>query len=396
MTTTKTTTFDDAVQAIITGDAEALRALLAAEPSLVTMRSSSEHHATLLHYVAANGVEDELQKSPSNAPEIAQILIDAGAEVDALAGTYGGGLSQTTLALLVSSSHPSEAGVQADLVKILCDAGAAVDGLDDDGMPLATAITFGYPKAGEMLAECGARVDNIIFAAALGRLEEVKSYLTDDGKLRPEVEPYIIESMANAEGWTGTALRPFKEPDAILGQSLVVAANHNRIDVVKFLLEKGVNVNASLNFGDTALHQSVVKGHLDVVKVLVEHGADVNLRDHKFESTPVEWADHVGEDEVANYLLHHTPIDLQTAATFGHIERVKAILSSKSESPNGNNNGGVPLRAAARYGHVEIVRLLLENGADATLTNAEGKTALDWATENGHDTIVEILSKYVG
>ena len=120
--------FDEAVEAIITGNAAALTKLLVAHPDLIKARSRSDHKATLLHYVAANGVEDELQKSPKNAAEIARILIEAGAEVDALAETYGGGTNQTTLCLLVSSIHPAAAGVQPALVQVLCDAGAAVDG----------------------------------------------------------------------------------------------------------------------------------------------------------------------------------------------------------------------------------------------------------------------------
>ena len=46
--------------------------------------------ATLLHYVGANGVEGYRQQSPPNAVAIARLLLDAGAEVDAFAGMYGG------------------------------------------------------------------------------------------------------------------------------------------------------------------------------------------------------------------------------------------------------------------------------------------------------------------
>ena len=59
---------------------------------------------------AANGVEDYRQKTPPNAIEIARALLEAGAEVDALAETYGGGRGQTTMNLLVSSAHPDIAG----------------------------------------------------------------------------------------------------------------------------------------------------------------------------------------------------------------------------------------------------------------------------------------------
>src|SRR5215467_6478326 len=128
--------FARAVRAIIGGDIAALRAELAATPSLVHARSAASHGATLLHYVAANGIEDELQRPVANADDIARTLIAAGASVDAPCNAYDGRYP-TTLSLLVSSIHPANAGVSAQLVDILCDAGAAVDGLGSDRLPLS-------------------------------------------------------------------------------------------------------------------------------------------------------------------------------------------------------------------------------------------------------------------
>ena len=106
-----TSSFSLAVQAIISGDVSALRSRLAAEPELIRARSPSAHRSSLLHYVAANGIEQELQKSPANAAEVARALLEAGAEVDALAEGYRG-RRQTTLNWLVSSVHPYRAGAR--------------------------------------------------------------------------------------------------------------------------------------------------------------------------------------------------------------------------------------------------------------------------------------------
>ena len=74
--------------------------------------------------MAANGIEVERQiQSPANAVEIMRLLLERGAEVDALCETYGGGRNQTTMCLLVSSCVPAEAGVQAALVDELCRVG---------------------------------------------------------------------------------------------------------------------------------------------------------------------------------------------------------------------------------------------------------------------------------
>jgi hypothetical protein len=65
------------------------------------------------------------------------------------------------------------------LVEELCHGGANPHGHDEDGLPLWTAITFGYPAAADALAPYGAPVDNLVFAAAVDDLLRVKDYLCD-------------------------------------------------------------------------------------------------------------------------------------------------------------------------------------------------------------------------
>src|SRR5271163_2074013 len=109
--------FESAVETVVNGEFAALEDALRRDPSLVHARSGRVccfdppvHHATLLHYVAANGVEAYRQKTPANAPQIARALLTAGAEPDALADMYGA--ECTTMSMLVSSSHPAAAGLQ--------------------------------------------------------------------------------------------------------------------------------------------------------------------------------------------------------------------------------------------------------------------------------------------
>ncbi len=85
-----TSTFELAADAIVVGDVPALRRLLREHPELVHARSTREHEAPLIHYVAANGVEDFRQKTPENIIEITKVLLRAGAEVDATTQAYGG------------------------------------------------------------------------------------------------------------------------------------------------------------------------------------------------------------------------------------------------------------------------------------------------------------------
>jgi hypothetical protein len=178
--------FEAAAEAIVTGDTAALKRLLRDDPALIRARSTREHRATLLHYVAANGVEHYRQISPANAVTIAEILLEAGADVDAEAEVYGGGC--TTLGLVATSVHPERAGVQNALMQILIDRGAVIDrprGVGNDHAFVKGCLANGRGAAAEFLAARGACLD-LEGAAGIGRLDVVAGFFDPDGS--PETE----------------------------------------------------------------------------------------------------------------------------------------------------------------------------------------------------------------
>jgi ankyrin repeat protein len=277
--------FESAVESVITGDLATLESLLHENPELVRARSTRitpfdppVHRATLLHYVAANGVEGYRQKTPGNAVAIAKTLLQAGAEVDALAGMYGG--HYTTMSMLVSSCHPAKAGVQVALVEILLDFGAAVEarGSDKWGSPLMTALAFGYLSAAEALVRRGARVDNIAAAAGLGRLANTAQLL----------------AVADSES---------------RHRALALAAQHGHVDIVCLLLNAGEDPSRYNPDGNhshsTPLHQAVLAGHDSVVRLLVERGARLDIQDTIYRGTPLGWAMYAGQNEIEKYLRAH-------------------------------------------------------------------------------------------
>ncbi|HSR97714.1 MAG TPA: ankyrin repeat domain-containing protein [Kofleriaceae bacterium] len=281
--------FGRAVRAIITGDVAALRAELAAAPELIHARSASSHHSTLLHYVAANGIEDPLQRPVANGDDIARVLLEAGASVDAQCNAYEGRYS-TTLSLLVSSIHPAKAGVSAKLVHVLCDAGAAVDGLNGDRLPLSAALLFGRIECVDALIARGASTDNVVFAASGGQLAWVERWLDRDPALAEHPCPTF----------------PLDDDRAVLAeQALVFASLCGRTDVVRLLLDRGTNIDATppgSHWTATALHAAAGQGHRAVVELLLERGADGSIKDVRFQSTALGWATHLGRKNVIDLL----------------------------------------------------------------------------------------------
>ena len=147
--------FERAADAVASGDLEALRALLDASPDLVCWRSPRAHHATLLLYCGANGTEALRQRTPPTAPAIAQLLLERGADPNAAGNFYGGGAGATTLAMVLTSASPIEAGVDAELVRVLVRGGARLD-LWTDGAPIRWALERGRAETARVLAEAGA------------------------------------------------------------------------------------------------------------------------------------------------------------------------------------------------------------------------------------------------
>src|SRR5690349_20241245 len=245
--------FELAIDALVSGDEDGLRELLRADPELARARSAFGHHAMLVHYVAANGVESHRQwQTPVNAVALLRQLLAHGADPDATCDTYSGDNAQTPLCLLVSSMHPAVAGVQADLVTELCRGGADPNGRDDDGRPLWTAITFGYRAAAEALARSGARVDNLVFAAALGDIALVEQLLRGAAR----------ECRIGVDG-------PVLEAERLPSYALIYAAGLGQVEAVRRLLTHDPDLSLiEPVFHSTALGRARYHGQAAVEQLL--------------------------------------------------------------------------------------------------------------------------------
>ena len=261
--------FEAAAEAVIAGDLQTLERLLHEQPELIRARSTRVHHSTLLHYAAANGVENYRQKTPPNAVDVANILLSAGAEVDAEADMYGGGC--TALGLVATSIHPERAGVQNALMQCLIDHGAMIDRprvAGNNHTFITGCLANGRAPAAEYLAARGARLD-LEGAAGLGRLDLVRDYFDADGRLKPTATPKQVDA---AFGW---------------------ACEYGRTGVVAFLLERGIPVGASVSHdGQTGLHWAALGGHADVVSLLLDRHAPVGIVERTYGGTPLSWALH--------------------------------------------------------------------------------------------------------
>jgi len=159
--------------AVRAGDVAAIQRLLRNDPALASARLFGKDGGagTPLHLVT-----DWPGYFP-NGPEIVRLLIDAGADPNALTtsrGSQPGPGDETPLHYAASSDD-------ADVAEALIDGGADIETPDGSiGTPLDNAVGYGCWHVARLLVTRGARVDKAWHAAALGMLGRLEALLGSD------------------------------------------------------------------------------------------------------------------------------------------------------------------------------------------------------------------------
>lgn len=102
------------------------------------------------------------------------------------------------------------------------------------------------------------------------------------------------------------ALRAFvdsgKAPAQLVDQAITYGALTEQFEVVKYLVEAGVDINHGDSDGCTALHSLAQDGTVEMIRYMVEHGAAVNGTCRGSE-TPLKWAHYGDNTEVIDFLV---------------------------------------------------------------------------------------------
>ena len=269
--------FREAVAAIDAGNIQRLEHLISANPSLVRERLESPgtwlrdkvgkaldgffQRPYLLWFVAEDPVRNGTL--PDNIAAVARTIIDA-------ARRHGATNLQEqldyALSLVSWSWIARERGVQLDLIDVLVDAGADLDGNQNN------ALVNGNFAAAEHLVKRGANL-TLSVALCLGWWNEVD-------RLLPTVN------------------------DKQKQFAFVLAALHGNAEATRRMIAAGVDLNSpsrDLYSHGTPLHHAVSSGSLEAVKVVVEAGANVNAVDTAWSGTPLGWAEYYVKEEKVDH-----------------------------------------------------------------------------------------------
>ena len=84
---------------------------------------------------------------------------------------------------------------------------------------------------------------------------------------------------------------------------LRLAAGEGRLQSVRYLLDQGADVNASENYGNTALTEATYYGHIPIMRELLIHGANVNAISK--DGTALDIATSRNNATAVDLLMHH-------------------------------------------------------------------------------------------
>jgi hypothetical protein len=193
------------------------------------------------------------------------------------------------------------------------------------------------------------------------------------------------------------------------GTALHAASFRGHLQVVRYLLRYGVDVNVRDSGLDTSLLLASWKGHGDVVQYLLEYGADVELRD-QHDYTPLSLAAYDGRVDAVRILLQHnadansqdrhgkTPLhDVVSYESFkADRPQIARLLLKHGANPNARDHDlQTPLHLVSEKANLlDVLRVLLEHGADLDVEDKYGKTPLQLSLDGGHDEVTRLLSEH--
>jgi ankyrin repeat protein len=280
-----------------------------------------------------------------------------------------------------------------DAVKLLLGAGADAKAKNSFD---ATALMWGVvnPEKVRLLVDAGADVNArskqgmtalLIAASNAGSIEIVRLLLAKGAELQPRVDGDLATTAASA---TGDQLLTRRRKSGGAGgfTPLLAAASANDIEMARLFAEKGVDVNAATQRGDTALHFAAGAGNLPIVKLLLAKGANVNAAT----------ADAIQVRKGAIALNHLTA--LMYAAPYGSPELLKTLLDAGAQVNARDIREMTPLMLAvsSETQNPDVARLLLARGAEVNAKSNLGETALDWAKKFGNPDVIRVLQEAGG
>ena len=334
-----------------------------------------------------------------------KLLIESGAtNLDDYYTNLFSGESLTPLMITVKFNNP-------EIAKILLSAGADINAKNQWGdTALMAAANFKQVFMAKFLVESGADVNAtkpnkttaLMIAARKGDVEMV-DFLLDSG---------ADVNIGLGTGDTALSLAVFKSKENHKQEWLEKCLNsyhqgkdckiHPDLSLVGILLDNGAEINQVDKEGRTLLDRSIGDVGVEIPDLLIESGADVNQGD------PLILAAYNGNSDLVDLLINKYNLDvnkrvktkdkytndstaLHFAAIKGYEKALKVLLESGADVNAQSQNRDTALILAAMNGRLGTAKILIQAGADINVKNKDNYTALQFARKNRFVDMINLL-----
>jgi len=258
------------------------------------------------------------------------------------------------------TAYPLHAAVDLEklkVVKFLLEHGHDVNQIEGRNTPLKSAVYKENKALVTLLLEHGALVNST--KHNIERRVVVRMFRYQTTEILRRLIEYGLD--VNAADYRGST-------------PLFYAMGMGRLDVMKALIDGGANVNHVPDSGWGLLQEAVGCGHSDkfkngeMVKLLIDAGADVNKK------------------------LDTGTTALALAVTNNHPIEVGLLLAANANPNNKDVNGWLPLLSAVHYNRFGMVKALIDAGADVNAASSTGWAPLHWSVNGSDDDRSDITA----
>ncbi len=207
--------------------------------NIAQVTQALDQDPTLVNAKADNGLSAVLTAAYYNEPQIAQLLVQRGAELTIFEAAAVGALDRVEGWIVA----------QPELINAY-----APDGFQ----PIGLAAFFGHQPVVELLLRVGAEVDS-----PSKNPMHVRPLHSAIANRRTAIAKLLIEHGADVNSTQADDFTPLHE-----------AAQNGLLNIAQLLLDRGASVNAKLTNGQTPLTLAIEQHHVEVEELLRRYGAN--------------------------------------------------------------------------------------------------------------------------
>lgn len=181
---------------------------------------------------------------------------------------------------------------------------------------------------------------------------------------------------------------------------LMKAAWDGQIEIAKYLIDSGADVNAVDDQQETPLFSAIKRERVEITQLLIDRGAKVNIRDSR-QFTPLITAAAAGSQEIVRILVKAggnikdemyglTPLMFAVASRKVDVLKLLVELGAPVDQVS-STSGQTALLSAIYAGNAEMVQALIDLKANVNFRTKDGDTPLKAAAKGDQTDLIEML-----